>query len=176
MRIRFYEPDVDFQALQRWAGDERTHQLWCAGRIPYPLERESFDSFLANLDRARGERPFVAAGEDGTSVGFFCAPTRIAEGEAMLKFIIIAPECRGRGIGREMVSRAAARIFAGTNAEAVQLNVFSVNAPAIRCYEKAGFVKRRITENAFAFHDELWGRCNMAVSRAAAMPAAGKET
>jgi len=32
---------------------------------------------------------------------------------------------------------------------------------AMWCYEKAGFVVRKLTPDAFAYKDETWGRCNM---------------
>jgi hypothetical protein len=35
----------------------------------------------------------------------------------------------------------------------------------MRCYEKAGFVERKLTPDAFAYKDETWGRCNMVFSR-----------
>lgn len=32
-------------------------------------------------------------------------------------------------------------------------------------YEKVGFKERTLTENAFSFKDESWGRCNMITTR-----------
>ena len=34
-----------------------------------------------------------------------------------------------------------------------------------QCYEKVGFKERTLTENAFSFKDESWGRCNMITTR-----------
>ena len=165
MTLRPYDPDADFKVLQSWIGDRRTHAMWCAGRIPWPLERESFHRFLEDLAGGQGERPFIAAAEDGTPVGFFCAPVQGIPGDAMLKFVVVSPECRGRGLGREMVTMAVDRIFSQTGARHVLLNVFSVNTAALRCYQRAGFILQRETEAAFAFDGELWGRCAMAAER-----------
>jgi RimJ/RimL family protein N-acetyltransferase len=41
------------------------------------------------------------------------------------------------------------------------INVFPENPRAMRCYEKAGFVVRNFTPDAFTYKDEIWGRCNM---------------
>ena len=38
-------------------------------------------------------------------------------------------------------------------------------ALAKKCYEKVGFKERTLTENAFRFKDESWGRCNMVIKR-----------
>ena len=45
----------------------------------------------------------------------------------------------------------------------VQLNVFSPNPGAKHCYIKAGFVEDSLTENAFLYENESWGRCHMTI-------------
>ena len=55
--------------------------------------------------------------------------------------------------------------FEIAKADAVHLNVFPENPGAKKCYEKAGFKERTLTENAFSFKDESWGRCNMITTR-----------
>ena len=55
--------------------------------------------------------------------------------------------------------------FEIAKADAVHLNVFQENPGAKKCYEKAGFKERTLTENAFSFKDESWGRCNMITTR-----------
>ena len=47
----------------------------------------------------------------------------------------------------------------------MQLNVFPENPGAKKCYEKVGFRERALIENAFRFKDELWGRCNMVITK-----------
>lgn len=56
-------------------------------------------------------------------------------------------------------------VFEIANADAVQLNVFLENPGANKCYEKVGFKERALTENTFHFKDELWGTCNMIITR-----------
>ena len=55
--------------------------------------------------------------------------------------------------------------FEIAKADAVHLNVFPENPSAKKCYEKVGFKERTLTENAFSFKDESWGRCNMITTR-----------
>lgn len=159
MKLRTYEKS-DFAHLAQWMTDERTHAMWSANRFPYPLESESFHSFLASLHEQTGDVPFIAEDEDGTPVGFFCCPMRVEGEERMLKFIVVDSSRRGKGYGREMLSLAAAQAFED-GAQAVTLNVFTVNERAKRCYLGAGFEERSTTENAFSYNDETWGRCNM---------------
>lgn len=36
---------------------------------------------------------------------------------------------------------------------------------AKKCYQKVGLKERTLTENAFCFKDESWGRCNMFITK-----------
>ena len=64
-----------------------------------------------------------------------------------------------------MIELAAKYCFEILKAEAVQLNVFTVNERARKCYESAGFRERNTTPDAFPYGDELWGRCNMVLTK-----------
>ena len=159
MQLRPYRPG-DFAVIRTWITDERTHALWCANRMRYPLEREDFEArFKA------GDEPFVFAADDGNPAGFYCCALNKETGEALLKFVLVDPACRGRGLGRQMLALAAARAFENAAVSAVHLNVFSANEPALRCYRRAGFAPRSVAENAFSFQGETWDRCNLALRR-----------
>ena len=64
-----------------------------------------------------------------------------------------------------MLRLAVKYAFEITNVQAVQLNVFPENERAKKCYESVGFTERKTDLNAFAYKDELWGRCNMIIRR-----------
>lgn len=164
MRIRPYL-NKDFASISQWIADERSHALWCANLIPYPLEKNGFDSFLLQAEERSGDSPFVATTDTGTVVGFFCFSVDLNTNEGMLKFVVIDGSLRNKGYGSEMIGLAVKYAFEIAKADAVQLNVFSENPGAKKCYKKAGFTERTLTENAFKFKDELWGRCNMVVNK-----------
>ena len=160
MRLREFVPDRDLEELASWITDERTHALWCAGRTDYPLSAESFAAFLER-EQAIGTRAFTAVNEDGCPAGFICIGRIGGTNEAMLKFVVVSPKLRGKGLGQELVKLAAGCAFETEGVSAVQLMVFSVNERAVRCYTAAGFAVRAVTEGAFRFGDELWDRINM---------------
>ncbi len=64
-----------------------------------------------------------------------------------------------------MLRLAVKQAFDNPETERVQLNVFPENPRAKRCYEKAGFVVRNLTPDAFTYKDEIWGRCNMVFNK-----------
>ena len=165
MRLRPYLHCRDFDIIKNWITDERTHALWCAGRFPYPLEYESFRQSLDELAMRNGDAPFIATDNDGKPVGFFCLSMDCATSEAMPKFVMIDSSLRGQRYGRMMITQVLRYAFILSEADAVILNVFSVNEPAKKCYLGAGFEVRSETPDAFRFKDESWGRCNMIKKR-----------
>ena len=161
MKLRPFSIDTDFEALKSWMADERAHALWCADILPCPPERGSLSDALRSVHERSGDLPYAAVMEDGRMAGFFCYSFDQDTKEGMLKFVIVNPALRGTGIAQEMLRLALSRAFDNYDTEAVQLNVFTANTRARKCYEKAGFTERRTDENAFPFRDETWGRCNM---------------
>ena len=164
MRIRPYQ-NKDFNTISPWITEERSHALWCANLIPYPLEKKGFDDLLQEAEERFGDSPFVATTDDGQLVGFFCFSVNLNTNEGMLKFVVVDNAIGNKGYGCEMIKLAVKYAFEIAKADAVQLNVFPENPSAKKCYEKVGFKERTLTENAFRFKDELWGRCNMVITR-----------
>ncbi len=69
---------------------------------------------------------------------------------AELQIRIGAAGQRGQGHGTEAVGLLVGHAFADLGLRRVQLHVFADNAPAIRCYEKAGFTHEGVRrEGAF---------------------------
>lgn len=165
MRIRPYIPNKDFEYLSKWIDSERTHALWCANQLPYPVTQKSFHDFLEKISLDRTDSAYVATEDNGQAVGFFCYSVNTEDNIGFLKFIIVDKTKRGNGYGKEMLNMALQYAFQITGAKAVQLNVFNENSSAKECYKKVGFVERTIDKDIFKYKDELWGRCNMIVSK-----------
>ena len=161
MRLRPYVHSRDFDAIKGWVADERTNAMWSANHAPFPMEKDAFSDFLTAMYDKHGDCPFVAVTDEGETVGFICTSINMESNEAMLAFVIVDPAQRGKGYGKEMIELTARYCFEILKAEAVQLNVFTVNERARKCYESAGFAERNTTPDAFPYGDELWGRCNM---------------
>ena len=165
MRLRAYVPSHDFDVIKHWITDERTHAMWCAGHMKFPLEREDYAEALAKMYDTHGDCPFIAVTDDGTPVGMVCCSIIYETNEALLAFVAVDPAQRGKGVGKEMVQLAAKYCFEILHADLVQLNVFDINTPARKCYESAGFTVRNITENAYTHGGETWARVNMAIKK-----------
>ncbi len=164
MKLRAFDPDTDFEMIRNWTTDERAHAMWCANRFHYPLEKDNFLAVLSDMALKTGDVPYVASMDDDKAVGFFCYSLNPDSGEGKLKFIIVDPECRGKGIASQMLHLAVSHAFEDTGAECVSLIVFSENPRAKRCYEKAGFCEKESDCKPFVYKDETWGRCCMVIS------------
>ena len=163
MRIRPYIADRDFEYLEKWIDNERIHALWCANRIPYPITKDTLQRILEKNAVEWTDSAYVATEDNGTVVGFFCYSVNLENNIGFLKFVIVDSMKRGQGYGSEMLRLALQYAFVITKADAVQLNVFSENPAAMRCYESVGFVPQTTDKDAFSFNNEMWSRCNMIV-------------
>ena len=165
MRLRPFVQDSDFEVIRTWVTDEQMHALWCGNRFAYPLGKEDFCRVIREFGIQHGDHPFVMAGDDGKAAGFFCYSLNPETSVGMLKFVIVDPALRGRGTGKAMLQLAVDYAFTVTKAAAVQLVVFPVNTPAVRCDESAGFTVIKTDAGAFRFRDESWDRCRMEIRK-----------
>ena len=113
-----------------WAQDDTELDYWASlSERPAP---SVFGQWLSEPDTygrlLLDERP-VAYGELWVS-----GP----ESEVELARILVAPESRGRGVGRELVACLVAEAR-GHQVSSAWVRVVSSNEPALRCYVGAGF-------------------------------------
>ena len=165
MKIRKFSLDTDFDIIKNWSTDAKTHALWCANRMQYPPDIDNVGSFLRFEEEKYGNKAYMAENDEGKAVGFYCCSAVNEDGEAMLKFVIVDPNQRGNGYGKEMIRLAVEKEFESDSVKAVQLMVFTSNVKAQKCYESVGFRERSVTPDVFTFENESWGRSNMVITR-----------
>lgn len=157
MRLRPYRTK-DFPYLQKWIGDTRTHTLWCAGSLPFPLTQENFQTMLAEKERDFGACGYTFTENDGKPVGFLMYNVNDSENSGFTSFIVVDSSLRGKGYGTQMLNHLLRYAFTVTNVSKVRLNVFDVNERARKCYEKAGFSVESFTPDTLTYEGESWGR------------------
>lgn len=104
MRIRPYIPDKDYESISTWIDNERTHALWCANLLPYPMTRKSFHELLEKNAVDWTDSAYVATENDGQTAGFFCYSVNTADNTGFLKFVIVDKTKRGKGYGKNAES------------------------------------------------------------------------
>lgn len=150
LRLRPYKTE-DAEKILSWSNDEKSFYKWSAGILgEYPITKEQF-SFVNNL------MAFTAIDDDEV-VGFFTL-RRPNESFDVLRFgfVIVDPQKRGKGYGKEMLSlgvKYAKEVF---RAKMVSLGVFENNESAYHCYKAVGFKDVALKETeTYTVIGETW--------------------
>ncbi|MFJ7205048.1 GNAT family N-acetyltransferase [Streptomyces sp. NPDC098789] len=85
-----------------------------------------------------GDHTVVAVGADGGLAGFVTVSYNPWNRRLTIEDIEVAPEHRGRGVGRALMGRAR-DVARERGAGHVWLEVTNVNAPAVHAYRRMGF-------------------------------------
>ena len=132
IRIRPYK-STDVNTILSWCQDEKAFYQWTAGILgSYPITQNEF-CFVESL------MPFTAFDETGI-VGFFTLrkPNESSD-ELRFGFVIVNPDKRGKGYGKEMLLLGLKFAFEIYGAKRASLGVFENNLPAYYCYKADGF-------------------------------------
>lgn len=160
MHLRLYNEQKDFEHIAGWIDNERTHAFWSANTLPYPLtEGELHNYLIDNVDEHGGA--YVYVDERDIPAGFFVYTVNGQERLGFVRFIVVDNTARGRGYGSDMLRKLLRFAYEDTGVSKVRLNVFDVNAAAMRCYQKVGFTLMDSTPTSFSFEDEIWKRYMM---------------
>lgn len=159
LRIRPYKP-ADAEYVLHWLTDERTVAFWKADRFSWPLTKEQLDAYNKDFTEDPYSAAFTVLDEEGDVIGHFSLrKINWKENRAHMGFLVVNPECRGKGYGRQMVHQALLYAFQVLGLKRVTLGVYECNEPARRCYEAEGF--RRLNDSGDeakteVFHGEVW--------------------
>jgi RimJ/RimL family protein N-acetyltransferase len=127
----------------------------------FPLTADQLDESLSDVNRYVFE---VVDAATNAPIGH--AEIYVNETSACLGRLLIGDEAqRGKGIGLQMVNMLLDYAFHELEQTAADLNVFTWNIAAIRCYEKAGFVVNPNKYTERMINGQTWIGMNMVISR-----------
>lgn len=157
LELRKFTPE-DAVKILGWTSDEVSFRQWSADRYgQYPISPEDIVSAYEN---ASGSGKFFAytAYEGDTAVGHMIIRFPGEDNkEARFGFIIVDPERRRQGFGRQMIELAKKLAAEKDGAERATLGVFANNEAAYRCYLSAGFREIPDTkEEYYHIFDDDW--------------------
>lgn len=166
IRLRPYKSS-DAEYLIHWIKDERVFSMWCADRFTYPLTEEQLQKYKENYDNDEHGWIFTALNETGSPVGHLLMRAADYENQSVhLGFIVVNPDCRGQGYGKEMVSLAVNYAFEILKVKRVTLKVFENNRTARQCYQSCGFRDEAYHKDKFLYKEEKWSGYDMVVELA----------
>ena len=151
----------DADTILSWSNNERSFFQWTAGVMgDYPITPEEF-RFVEALTA-------FTAYDGKERVGFFTL--RRPDGsvdELRIGFVIIDPEKRGKGFGKEMLKLGIRYAFEECGAKTVSLGVFENNPAAYHCYRAAGFEEVKTAEpEEYDVLGEKWKCIEMRIAKA----------
>lgn len=172
MHLRLYNKQTDFTYIAQWIRDDKTHALWCANLLLYPLFKEELGNYLVeqNLKFCSQfecqvsqnvkdhDGAYVYADENDHPVGFFIYTVNKQDKSGFVRFIMVDNTVRGKGYGTAMLRELQQFAYEKTGVSSLRLIVFDVNTAARTCYEKAGFTVIENLPDTFSYRDETWRR------------------
>ena len=141
MILRDYLPE-DADIICKWIRTEDELYRWSADRFnKFPLEGKDINGNY--LPQKEGGRffPLTATDDEGNVVGHFIVryPKEDDDSSVRFGFVIVDPDLRGSGNGKEMLMLGVEYARDVLHATRIDLGVFENNDSARHCYEAVGF-------------------------------------
>lgn len=149
-RIRLTAPHPDdVYTWQRWYENSEFARLFDS-RAAYPRSVTRLQALMDSLLKPTDSYPFaIRRHDDDAMIGFAdIDDVQWANGTAWVSIAIGDPINRGLGYGTEAMRLLIGYAFRELSLHRLQLTVFSYNEPAIRLYEKLGFVREGVYREA----------------------------
>jgi RimJ/RimL family protein N-acetyltransferase len=154
---------ADFSRLISWVKSAEELMAFAGPNFKFPLNVAQLEAYLAD----NKSHPFKVI-DKATNTVIGHAEVALAEdGNAKLCRILIGDEqFRGKGLGQEITQQLLEYAFREFDLERIELNVFDWNLPAIKCYEKVGFVVNPSITRQREVNGKKWNAINMQIQKA----------
>ncbi len=150
--------EEDLGTLVSWAEDEKTMLQWCGPVFDYPLTVEQLKEYYSETERPEPKRIIYKAVDVNGNIAGICELGAIdrRNGIASLCRIFVDKNFRGKGIAEMMIRKMINFAFSELNIKRIELNVYTYNTPAFKCYEKLGFVREGMKRKITKYNNEYW--------------------
>jgi RimJ/RimL family protein N-acetyltransferase len=167
IRLEYFTKD-DFAQLIKWISTEELLTNWSGSLFRFPLTNESLDWYLEDTndllhsDALIYKAVDIASGEvvGHISLGGISRKNR----SARISRVLVGDNAqKGKGICTLMIREVARIGFEELNLHRISLGVYDFNHAALRCYEKAGFIKEGLQRDILLHKNEYWSLVEMSM-------------
>jgi RimJ/RimL family protein N-acetyltransferase len=148
----------DLPEILKWAEDERTLLQWCGPVFDFPLTIEQLDDYFSESQNPEPGRLIFKAVEENGRLAGMCELGAVDRKNEICSLcrIFVDKSFRGRGIAEFMISKVLDIGFYELNLSRIELNVYTYNTPAFKCYEKLGFQREGLKRKVTKYKNEYW--------------------
>jgi len=157
----------DFSRLIAWVKSPEFLLQWAGPIFDFPLDLIQLEIYLRGAEEEPPTRNIYKAirPRDNAVIGHveLANIDRRNKSATLCRVLIGEPPLRGTGLGIEMVRRALDVGFSELGLHRIDLVVFDFNTAAIRCYERAGFMREGQLREARKIGGEYWTLNQMSI-------------
>lgn len=115
--------------------------------LDHEVRQDRLEVWTERLSNPNEKQHIIMAKENEELVGFTCVfAEESLEWGALLDNIHVLPGHQGKGIGKELLQRAAKWVFAQDPAAKLYLLVFEKNVPSRKFYERMGGIHQELMQ------------------------------
>ncbi|MWC29173.1 GNAT family N-acetyltransferase [Paenibacillus sp. MMS18-CY102] len=168
--------EADFGTIVGWVNqcDEDFLIQWAGPTYTFPLTVEQmqchYHKGINSLDADVFLYKIISTDNNNEMIGSLqlCRFDPNKHEAVIGRFLIGEANDRGSGLGTIALKKAVKIGFKQFGLRSIRLNVFDINHAAIRCYERVGFEKGKITENVHTSSKGVqWNNIEMIINNEA---------
>lgn len=171
IKLDLLEKD-DFYKIIQWDVHKSSDFLlqWSGPKFNYPLTLEQVENYFLNEVNTENSNIYVykiLLINTGEMIGTVELRETDKDNKIgrICRFLIGEENDRGKNIGATALNDALRIGFDDMKFEKITLGVFDFNHGAIKCYEKAGFIKENFLENIRKSSTGNWNLYEMGISK-----------
>jgi RimJ/RimL family protein N-acetyltransferase len=137
----------DLRTILGWVKNNQEMVMWSGPTFTWPLEHAQLAQYFDNPNRTY----WSAIDTDSQELVGHASLLIDKDADLMrIGYIIVNPEHRGRGVGRELVEAVVRHGFQASTLPVMNLGVYAHNTAALNLYESLGFSKTGVV-----FHTDV---------------------
>lgn len=164
MELKPFTP-AHFSTLASWFPTEADLIQWGGSKLRFPLDEAQMNAMLETWTGNLPDNRSWMAFHQGAVCGHAQLRFDWKNGNANLARVAIDPSLRGRKLALPMLKLVLAEAFSYPPIMRLELNVYSLNQPAIQIYTRLGFMLEGTRRSSAAVGTERWDTIMMAMLR-----------